>query len=515
MAGILDRANGCPLPEGPDSSEASPARGEVHGRLWGPILRFFGADLVVGVGSHASVTLPLDEREGVDFFEAQHSNLQDVVDATQRIDLEYCGSSHRGGLAGPGGVRGEASGERFERLRAASGVGQGRTAGDIDGTQPDERRDRPHDFPHCSICFQDATEGEAWVRFPCRHGMHPACWDEYVQHAVDYQRGPRTCPTCRERLVSRSPFRSPFGALEGTVEEGAIFRGPPGPARVRHPRDGTDHGSSSAAAGSGAPHGGQEAGEADAEAGRDGDGVDDNRVVVLVLGATGGFVQALCAQLNARAIQAIVVAISSVPVGRGGVIDEEWAVTNAIRVWGSRSVKQAATVGPVGRQREARGSEASLFPVQLIGAVFISAQPTRSEGGAAVFVGFSARRGLVRVTAQEHAYGRLHNRLFDLGRTARGRGASITWTVQRLRPRRDDGLGEAPCASAGVLRRRRSRASATETEWWTDFLGTTTLPTAMARFGSSWRLRRAHPPRGSTRPQAAGRRPRPSRSPAV
>ena len=93
-----------------------------------------------------------------------------------------------------------------------------------------------------------------------------------------------------------------------------------------------------------------------------------------------GSVQALCAQLNARAIQAIVVAISSVPVGRGGVIDEEWAVTNAIRVWGPRSVKQAATVGPVGGQREARGSEASLFPVQLIGAVFISAQPTRSEG---------------------------------------------------------------------------------------------------------------------------------------
>ena len=111
---------------------------------------------------------------------------------------------------------------------------------------------------------------------------------------------------------------------------------------------------------------------------------------------------------------------------------------------GSRSIKQAATVGPVGRQREARGPEASLFPVQLVGAVFITAQPTRSEGGATVFVGFSARRGLVRVTAQERAYGRLHNRLFDLGRTARGRGASITWTVQRLKPRRDDGFGETP-----------------------------------------------------------------------
>ena len=91
MAGILDRGSGCPLPEGPDSTGVSPARGEIHGRLWGAILRFLGADLVVGVGSHVSVTLPLDEREGVDFFEAQHSNIQDVVDATQRIELEYYG----------------------------------------------------------------------------------------------------------------------------------------------------------------------------------------------------------------------------------------------------------------------------------------------------------------------------------------------------------------------------------------------------------------------------------------
>ena len=88
MAGILDRANGCSLPEGPDSAEGSPSKGEVHWRLWGPIRRFLGADLVVGVGSHATVALPLEEREGVDFFEAQHSNIQDVVDATQRIDLD-------------------------------------------------------------------------------------------------------------------------------------------------------------------------------------------------------------------------------------------------------------------------------------------------------------------------------------------------------------------------------------------------------------------------------------------
>ena len=62
----------------------------------------------------------------------------------------------------------------------------------------------------------------------------------------------------------------------------------------------------------------------------------------------------------------------------------------------------------------------------------------------------------------------------------------------------------APCGSAGVLRLRRSRLSTTETEWWTDFPGTTMPPTAMARFGSSWRLRRARPPRGSTRPQVSG-----------
>ena len=379
--------------------------------------------------------------------------------------IEYCGSSHRGGLAGPGEVRSEASSDRFERLRAASGFRQDRAAGDINGTQPGERQDLPHDFPHCSICFQDATEGEAWVRFPCGHGMHPTCWDDYVQHAVDYQRGRRTCPTCRERLVSRSPFRNPFGVLEGTVEEGATFKGPPGPARVRHPRDGTDHGGQDAAAGNGSTHGGREAGEAGAEAGRDEGGDDDNRVVVLVLGATSGFVQALCAQLNARAIKAIVVAISSVPIGRGGVIDEEWAVANAIRVWGPRSVKQAATVGPVGRQG-GRGSEASLFPVQLIGAVFVSAQPARSEGGAAIFVGFGARRGIVRVTAQEHAYRRLHNRLFDLGRTARGRGASVTWTVQRLRPRRDDGLGEAPPPEASRFSIFYTRAGPGDNEGW-------------------------------------------------
>ena len=98
-----------------------------------------------------------------------------------------------------------------------------------------------------------------------------------------------------------------------------------------------------------------------------------------------------------------------------------------------------------------RSSEASLFPVQLVGAVFITAQSARSEGGSLVFLGLNARRGLVRVTAQEHAYGRLHNRLFDLGRTARGRGASVTWTVQRLKPRRDDGLGEAPPPEASRL----------------------------------------------------------------
>ena len=97
-------------------------------------------------------------------------------------------------------------------------------------------------------------------------------------------------------------------------------------------------------------------------------------------------------------------------------------VANAIRVRGSRSLKQAEIVGPVGRPRGTRSSEASLFPVQLVGAVFITAQLARSEGGSTVFVGLHARRGLVRVTEQEHAYGRLRDRLFDLGRIARGRG---------------------------------------------------------------------------------------------
>ena len=150
------------------------------------------------------------------------------------------------------------------------------------------------------------------------------------------------------------------------------------------------------------------------------------------------------------------VAISSVPVGRGGVIDEEWAVTNAIRVWGSRSVRQAVTVGPVGRQREARSAEASLLLVQLTGAVFISAQPTRSEGGAAVFVGFSARRGLVRVTAQERVYGRLHNRLFDLRRTARGGGH------RSLGPCRGSGRGGTTASGRRPLPRPRASLSSTQ-----------------------------------------------------
>ena len=378
MAGILDRASGCLLPEGPDSSEASPAKGEVHRRLWGPILRFFGPDLVVGVGSHASVAFPLDEREGIDVFDAQHSNLPDVVDATQRIDLEYCGTSHRGGLAESSGTHGGGDSERFARLRATSGFGQSRSTGDIDGTRPDEQQGQQYDFPYCSICFQDASEGEAWVRFPCRHGMHPTCWDEYVQRAVDYQRGPRSCPTCRERLVTRSPFRSPFGPLDGTVEEGTVFRGPSGPVRARQPRSGGSHGDATAPAGDESPQDSHGTDEADAGADRGGSGADDNRAVVLALGATGGFAQALCAHLNARSIQAIVVAVSSVPVGRGGVIVEEWAIANAIRVWGPRSFKQAETVGPVGRPRGTRSSEASLFPVQLVGAVFITAQLARS-----------------------------------------------------------------------------------------------------------------------------------------
>ena len=54
-------------------------------------------------------------------------------------------------------------------------------------------------------------------------------------------------------------------------------------------------------------------------------------------------------------------------------------MANAIRVWGSRSLRHAETIGPVGRPRETRSSEASLFPVQLMGAVFITARPAHSE----------------------------------------------------------------------------------------------------------------------------------------
>ena len=151
MAGILDRASGCLLPEGPDSTKAPPAKGEAHRKLCGPILRFFGADLVMGVGSHASVAFPLDEKEGIDFFEAQRSNLQDVVDATQRINLEYCGTSYRGGLTESNRTNGEAGSERFARLRATSGLGQSRTIGDIGGTRRDEQQAQEHDFTHCAI----------------------------------------------------------------------------------------------------------------------------------------------------------------------------------------------------------------------------------------------------------------------------------------------------------------------------------------------------------------------------
>ena len=435
----------------------------MHGSLWGHIMRFLSADLVVGVGSHASVDLPPDVREGVDFFEAQHSNIQDVVDAAHRIGLDYYGDSHGGDHDGPEGNRGGLEAERFERLRASAGTGRGLDNEAEDAGGPGGQAERPHDFPHCSICFQDANDGEAWVRFPCRHGMHPACWGEYVQHAMEYHSGPRTCPTCRERLVSRSPFRSPAGVLEGTVEEGAVFRGPPRPAHPRQPaggpgRDGGDVPADEGVRGARGAHGG-------GAGGRDDPADDDNRVVVLVLGAPGGFVQALCAQLSARAMQTIVIAVSSAPVGKGGIVDEEWAIANAVRIWGPRGVKLAQTIGPVGRTGEARGPGASIIPVQLVGAVFITtASPP--GGGATVLVGFTARRGLVRVTVQEHAYGRLHNRLFDLGRAARARGGSITWTVQRLTPRRDDGLGEVPPPDVSRFSIFYTRAGPGDNEGW-------------------------------------------------
>ena len=323
-----------------------------------------------------------------------------------------------------------------------------------------------HDFPHCAICFQDASEGEAWVRFPCRHGMHPTFWDEYVPHAVDYHRGLRTCPGCRERLIIRSPFRNQFGPFDDTVQEGTVFRGPPTPAQGRRLRGGGNHEGAAATASGGSPRGHPDPSGPGADTGREGDGADDNRVAVLVLGAAGGFVQALYAHLSARSIQAVVVAVSSVPVGRGGVIDEEWAIANAIRVWGSQSLRQAETVGPIGRPSETRNSEASLFPVQLMGAVFITARLAHSEGGSTVFVGFRARRGLVWVTSQGQANGRLHNRLFDLGKTARGRGASIMWPVQKLKPRGDDGLGEIPPPEVSIFSIFYTRAGIDDIEGW-------------------------------------------------
>ena len=72
----------------------------------------------------------------------------------------------------------------------------------------------------------------------------------------------------------------------------------------------------------------------------------------------------------------------------------------------------------------------------------------------------------MRVTAQEHSYGRLHNRLFDLGRTTRGRGASVTWAVQRLKPRRDDCLGEVPPPKASRFSVFYTRAGPDDNEGW-------------------------------------------------
>ena len=41
------------------------------------------------------------------------------------------------------------------------------------------------------------------------------------------------------------------GRVDGTVEEGAVFRGPPGPARGRRTEEGADRGGAGAAEGSG------------------------------------------------------------------------------------------------------------------------------------------------------------------------------------------------------------------------------------------------------------------------
>ena len=53
-----------------------------------------------------------------------------------------------------------------------------------------------------------------------------------------------------------------------------------------------------------------------------------------------------------------------------------------------------------------------------------------------------------------------------MGRTARGRGASITWTVQRLKPRRDDGLGEAPPPEASRFSIFYTRAGPGDNKGW-------------------------------------------------
>ena len=223
---MADCAAGCRLPAGPDFSESPPRKGEVHRRLWGPMQSWLGADLVVGVGSHASVGLPSAEREGTGFFEAQHNSLQDV-DAAHRIFMEH-GGSYPLEAEGHDGAPQNADEAQISlaRLRAMTGILQ---------DQP-PATDRARTREGCPTCTRlppwryllPGGQGRRGVgQVPMQARYAPALLGRVQPTCTAVPREPRTCPRGKKNLRIRSPFGS-LCVQEGTVEE-TIYQEPPRP----------------------------------------------------------------------------------------------------------------------------------------------------------------------------------------------------------------------------------------------------------------------------------------------
>ena len=199
MVDIIDYAGGWRLPDGVDRTGTALGNGEVHPRVLGPIGGEASADIVARVGSQAALSVRPSEMEDVNLFGAQRGNVQGIVDGAQRI-----WEARGGDIAQPPGRHddgarrsGERSRRRWENLRARA---RNVTSG-LRGTGTDQRGGQGgtprHDFPHCDIyCVTDAADGDPWIKFACRRGMHHHCWNDYSRHPLGQRGGLPECPVC-------------------------------------------------------------------------------------------------------------------------------------------------------------------------------------------------------------------------------------------------------------------------------------------------------------------------------